>query len=342
MRTIRPRPRRSLSSQTQSSQILSFQILSSRTLFAALATLATLALDARGARAEEPVTEVDRRATLALWNSTTAEATPHDLKEIGPDNVRRLALYKPLGEHGGREYAIRFGVREADGSGRGFHKIVVGGKPTDPTQKDWVLVMTLKDPAFELWQKRVEKSDAERYVEWACRGIVGQVILNVVETRRLSEAAAAAHAPMVARYKRLFEAARAAGLFAKAKATLYMGEGDETGYVLGEGEAPWISVTPGGSRHPLRLEMEDAAGNPVEAKWYRIAFTGPLAPFATVEGAETRGTTAVWLVRDPGLVVKVHVLLPPDSPAIRDALMVHAESGAEGPALSLAVGARRR
>lgn len=303
--------------------------------------LAVLATGSTPVGADDAVTDLDRRATMALWNSTTAEATPFQLKDIGPDNVKRLALYKPVAENGGREYAIRFGVQEADGSGRGFHKIVIGGTTSDPSKKDWVLVSSPKDPACQIWQKRVDRSDAERYVEWACRGAIGPVVLNVVDRRRLSESPDAAQAPLLARYRRLLDAAKGAGLFAKAKATLYLSEGEDSGVVLGEAE-PLVSLSSEGRRYPLRLEMTDPEDRPVEAKWFRITLSGPLASYATLDGAKVKPGTSDWLVSDPGLVATVYVVLPAPTPAMEQALVEHDESGSKDPTLSIAVAARRK
>ncbi len=294
------------------------------------------------AGAEGEVTDQDRRATLALWNSTTAEATPFQLKDIGPDNVKRLALYKPDAAGGSREYAIRFGVAEPGGHGRGFHKVVVGAKPTDPTAKGWTLVETVGDPACELWMKRVDKSDAERFVEWSARGVVGPVILNVVEARASAEAPGVARDPLLRRYKRLYEAAKAAGLFARTRATLYLGEGESTAVVLGEDAMPLISPSPLGRRYPLRLEMQDAAGNPVEAKWFRVDLGGPLATWATIDGAVAHTTKGRWIVKDPGLLATVYVVLPPVDDAMARSLMEHAETATTAPALTIGVGSRRK
>lgn len=309
---------------------------------AALLALALAVVGGTRAAADGEVTEQDRRATLALWNSTTAEATPYQLKDVGPENVKRLALYKPDAEGGSREYAIRFGVQEPGGHGRGFHKIVVGAAPSDPSAKGWTLVEKVADPACELWTKRVDKSDAERWVEWSARGVAGPVVLNVVEARAVSEAAGIARDPMLRRYQRLYEAAKAAGLFARAKATLYLGEGEDSAVVLGQDAMPLISPSPLGRRYALRLEMQDAAGGPVEAKWFRIDLGGPLAAWATIEGAQAHATKGRWIVKDPGLIATVYVVLPAADDAMARALMEHAETAPLAPALTIGVASRRK
>lgn len=308
----------------------------------AVASALLLGAFAAPADAADPVTDLDRRATLALWKSVAPDPSKHKLADVAEDNVRRLDLYKPKNETGAREYALRFGVPAPDGSGRGFHKVLIGGTPVDPTAKGWTLHLTLKDPVAEVWTKRVDKSDSERYVEWAVRGVVGNVMLTVVERRPLADAPAMAVTAVSRRHAALLAAARDAGLFARTRAKLYTGVGEDSAVILGEGVPPLISASPEGRQLRLSLEMLDAEDRQVEAKWYKIVLTGPLAAFAVVEGATPRPTPGQYVVPTPGLQRTVFVNLQPVSPAMQQALLKHFEQGSKEPALGIEISARQK
>lgn len=313
-----------------------------RQALAATAALGVLGLLLGEVYAQDPVTDLDRRATLALWNAAAANPTAHRLQEVSADNVRRLDLYRPRNETGAREYALRFGAAAPDGSGRGFYKVLVGGTPVDPAAKGWKLHLTLKDPAAEVWTKRVDNSDSERYVEWAVRSVIGNVLLTVVERRPMADAPAMAVSAVSRRHNGLIAAARSAGLFARARATLYLGVGDSSAVVLGEGAPPLISATQDAREMRLALEMLDAEDRPVEARWFKVVLSGPLARFATLQGGVPRATAGEYVVPDPGLLATLVLQLQPQSVDMEQALLEHFELGSGEPALRIAVSARQR
>lgn len=305
-------------------------------LFAAALALSLCGIRPAPARADGGVTDVDRRATLALWNSFSAPRKVWKLADVSDDAVGKLDM-KP--KPGLRQYAVSFGAKAADASGRGFHKITIGAPPRDPaTEKDpWTKVSDLADPQATVWKKsHGVASDPEHYAEYAVRGSVGSVVLIVDQRRPLDEGDAAPTKDLGERYRALLDAARKAGLFAHVKATLFVGDGDADGTDLAEA-TPAFSLNRGGSTLRLRLEMLDVEDKPVEPKGYTLQLTGPLAPYATVEGAESEPAKKRWLVKNPGSRREVTITIPPETEEMTRAVYAHTISGSKEPKIGFSI-----
>lgn len=315
----------------------------SRLLLAAVLVVASVLSIGRPARADETVTETDRRATLALWNSVAPEDTRRTLVQVLPEHVLRLDRFVAKAPDGGSEYVISFGTAESDGSGTGFHMITIGATPSNPATRGWTLLPAEAGDEAETWIRSVDRSDRERFREVRIRGRMGALALVVSEKRSARESIDEATPPLKARYARLRESARDAGLILRVSVRRLVGS-DEAGAVelTGLGSAPIVGIGSGGRDVRLRLRLVDGKGASLEPLWYTVTLGGPLAPFTKVDGATPSSHDNRYDVLAPGPEHDVTLVVSPPSSDALGKILGDVGVLSKDPTLTCLVAARQK
>jgi len=284
----------------------------------------------RAARGEERVEDLDRRATLALKNSTSTDREWR-LEEVVDAEVRALPLFH-VTSSGGRAYATRFGgPPKKDESGPGYHRISFGETFTDLARQEWRRVEPFDagGGAVEAWWRR----RAGRPLEVTLRGRAGALMLTVSENRPAEETPPAAARDLAGRYERLRAAAWSAGLFARLRVSV-VPENGGTGAELSP-DPLLLSLPRPEARIRLRLEMVDAREAPVVPKALGVRLSGTGSDGARVEGMTRNAATGRWELVDPLVRTDVSIVVPA-SDALERALYAEAGAGTPSPLVVVA------
>jgi hypothetical protein len=276
------------------------------------------------AQAEGGFNDYDRRAVAALLTAMDPEK-PQDPKRLPArvlqDNVQRKR---------GREITYKHTFQPSGGSkiGSGQLRILVNQTLTDPTLKKraWKAARVPKgERAQVFWRSYGADAAGPKWVSFAARRKLGRTTLEVA--LRLAPETASNRAEGVRQsldlLHRLIKAGESYELFDRL--VIGWGPGFE-GHWLNElnDKALYWGLPPSDPtkrlRLPLRVRVETSSGTVQRIERFRFRLEGPLAKFATLEGAEkSKRRSNEWFVRNKP-VADVTVVFKKPSTAFEQAL----------------------
>jgi|GEM_PF-5300307 len=206
--------------------------------------------------ADHAISDFDKKAAATLYSCLAGKDVKWET--ITPQQMKPgLTRFEKNDAKKSATYALNFGIPEAQPDLRGFYRITLGEDVSDAVGAGWKVVRTDPKTGAEILSRRIEKSDAAKYLAIGARKKIGKVVLTVSQRRPLDEAVDVAAADITKRFDTFLAQANRNKLFGgQIKLILTSREGQPE---LGNGE-------------PLLFSVDDMNS---EVVTIRVDLTGP-------------------------------------------------------------------
>jgi hypothetical protein len=278
-------------------------------------------LSSPAAHGQDTVTDYDKRAAATLysclagkdvqWQAITAQ-------QLKPG----LTRYEKNAETKRATYAMNFGGDQNGVDTRGFYRITLGEDLTDAASGGWTSFK--KDPksGVEILFKKIEKSDAEKYLNIAARKKVGKVILTIAQRRPLGESVDAAAADVGKRFDTFLAQANRNQLFGGRIRMILISRDDQPELPSGE---PFLFTMNENEPTVFVIRIEAIGPDDQPAKDLRhisLELSGSVAGLAKASVNEKSADISKrYLVKEPPSTIEVTLTIPAGTdPAIREIL----------------------
>lgn len=259
--------------------------------------------------ADPGTTDQDHRAAATLYSgyagklippeSITAAQLKPGLTRFEKNPAKNLSLYSL--DYGGVQNGI---------DNRGYMRVTVNDELTDAAKAGWTVLRTDKVSGAEIFYKKVEKSDADKYLNIGVRRKFGNIVLAVAQRQPISmspeEAARSVHDRFVA----LVDYAKQCKLFGGQVQLTVMSTADQLRL---SGEAIPIQLDDKKETElVIRVEVLDNDGNArSDLKRLDLQLSGPVAKIckAKVDG-KLVDLAQVFEVNNPQPATDVVLVLP--------------------------------
>jgi hypothetical protein len=285
-----------------------------------------------------PVSDFDRRVAATLIECYSGE--PKTPETLPADLVRTTLTRFEKTPDGKLTYVMNFGGISLDGvDSRGYLRITKGEELADPVKGGWTVLKVDPGTGAEILFKRVEKTEADKYLNVAVRKKVGNVILTVAQRRQFHETNDGAGLKVHERFRQLLDVARKNKVLGgKVRMTLV----DESGQPdLAAADPQLFSLRDTEREMRVQLQFEDPDGKIVEPKKVKVELQGVLAQRARLKYRDqVISAGKKHVIDEPGLTLDLVLVLPSSKDAdASDTLLAAAATSPDEPAVKLKVGA---
>jgi hypothetical protein len=282
------------------------------------------------ARADDVVTDYDRRAAAAILSS-------YANKELEPSamtatDLKGMTLWdnKTPGQY---KYAMNFGGVTGGVDTKGTYRISQGATLTPIDPKKWQLLSAPKTNGPDVVYRKTTETDADRFIEVGVRQKLGGQLFTVIQRHPVTQDPNAAAAETLKRFTAFMENAKRCKLFGGEIALILTSDPDQPKLSPDE---PLVFSLKDNAETTLKIRIEPRDPDDklrTDVKELHIQLTGTLARFATVSvgGNSVEAVKRKCVVQDPDTAQELTIVLPAgNTTAVSDVLYKHtaAELGA--------------
>jgi len=287
--------------------------------------------------ADAPVTDLDKRAGATLYSTYAEKPVPPE--SMTQAQLKGLTRFEHDAKKNSATYSLDYGAVTGTTDNRGYMRITVNEPPVDVLKAGWTLLRTDPTSGAEIVWKKVERSDADKYLQIGVRRKFGNIILAVSQRQPIDMPPDKAAVDVHARFVRLLAYAKQWKLFGGQIKLTLMSRSDQP--EMGSDEPLEVSLSDNAETSMLiRIEAYDEDGKlRNDVKRFDLQVNGTLAKQAKLKVAgELVDLSKPVQISDPKTPTEVTLILPKGTDdAAQDALYLGV--GKSDPPIALKVGA---